>query len=163
MMDLGFVERLLELLGRSEAETIEIRRWHTTIRVSKRAGGGPEVSVTSNAKGAPAVAVPAPAVAAGSEGAGDSGDGEVAAAPIPLTEIRSPMVGTFYAKPEPGADPYVQVGMRIAPLQTLCIIEAMKIMNPLDAEIAGVIREITVEDAQPVEYGQVLFKVDTNG
>ena len=156
MMDLGFVERLLELLGRSEAETIEIRRWHTTIRVSKRAGGGPEVSVTSNAKGAPAVA-------AGSEGAGDSGDGEVAAAPIPLTEIRSPMVGTFYAKPEPGADPYVQVGTRIAPLQTLCIIEAMKIMNPLDAEIAGVIREIAVEDAQPVEYGQVLFKVDTNG
>ena len=73
------------------------------------------------------------------------------------------MVGTFYAKPEPGADPYVRVGSRISSGQTLCIIEAMKIMNPLDAEISGVIREIAVEDAQPVEFGQVLFRVDPNG
>ena len=73
------------------------------------------------------------------------------------------MVGTFYARPEPGADPYVRVGSRISVGQTLCIIEAMKIMNPLDAEIAGTIREIGVEDAQPVEFGQVLFRVDPNG
>ena len=73
------------------------------------------------------------------------------------------MVGTFYARPEPGADPYVRVGSRIGVGQTLCIIEAMKIMNPLDAEIAGTIREIAVEDAPPVEFGQVLFRVDPNG
>ncbi|MBI2536887.1 MAG: acetyl-CoA carboxylase biotin carboxyl carrier protein, partial [Gemmatimonadetes bacterium] len=78
-------------------------------------------------------------------------------------DINSPMVGTFYARPEPGADPYVRVGSRISVGQTLCIIEAMKIMNPLDAELSGVIREIPVEDAQPVEFGQVLFRVDPHG
>jgi acetyl-CoA carboxylase biotin carboxyl carrier protein len=73
------------------------------------------------------------------------------------------MVGTYYAQPEPGADPYVRMGSRIKPGQTLCIIEAMKIMNPLDAEISGVVREVCVEDAQPVEFGQLLFRVDSHG
>ena len=73
------------------------------------------------------------------------------------------MVGTFYAQPEPGADPYVTVGSRITVGQTLCIIEAMKIMNPLDAEVSGVIKEVCVPDATPVEFGQVLFRVDPNG
>jgi acetyl-CoA carboxylase biotin carboxyl carrier protein len=73
------------------------------------------------------------------------------------------MVGTYYAQPEPGAEPYVRVGSRIGPGQTLCIIEAMKIMNPIDAEVSGVIAEVSVQDSQPVEFGQVLFRVDTNG
>ena len=94
---------------------------------------------------------------------GRVGAGAAEAPPSQFLEIKSPMVGTFYARPEPGAEPYVRVGNRIAPGQTLCIIEAMKIMNPLDAEIAGVIREVCVEDAQPVEFGHVLFRVDPNG
>jgi acetyl-CoA carboxylase biotin carboxyl carrier protein len=73
------------------------------------------------------------------------------------------MVGTFYAKPEPGAEPYVRAGSRISTGQTLCIIEAMKIMNEIEAEISGVVREISVEDTQPVEFGTVLFRVDPNG
>jgi acetyl-CoA carboxylase biotin carboxyl carrier protein len=73
------------------------------------------------------------------------------------------MVGTFYKSPEPGAKSYVEVGDRVAKGQILCIIEAMKIMNEIEAEIAGVVREVCVEDAQPVEYGQVLFRVDPNG
>ncbi len=73
------------------------------------------------------------------------------------------MVGTFYARPEPGAEPYVRKGSRVSPGKTLCIIEAMKIMNPLDSEVSGVIVETLVEDAQPVEFGQVLFRVDPNG
>ena len=73
------------------------------------------------------------------------------------------MVGTFYNRPEPGAEPYVQEGSRVAPGQTLCIIEAMKIMNPIDAEVSGVIKQVCVQDAQPVEFGHVLFKVDPNG
>jgi acetyl-CoA carboxylase biotin carboxyl carrier protein len=89
------------------------------------------------------------------------------ATPLPsaagLKEIRSPMVGTFYRAPEPGAEPYVTTGTRITPGQTVCIIEAMKIMNEIEAEIAGVVREVCVEDAQPVEFGQVLYKVDPNG
>jgi acetyl-CoA carboxylase biotin carboxyl carrier protein len=70
------------------------------------------------------------------------------------------MVGTFYKSPEPGAEPYAKIGMRVAPGQTLCIIEAMKIMNELESEISGTVREILVEDAQPVEFGQILFRVE---
>ena len=77
--------------------------------------------------------------------------------------IRSPMVGTFYKAPEPGAEAYIKVGNRVTPGQTVCIIEAMKIMNEIEAEIAGTVREILVEDSQPVEFGQVLFRVDPNG
>ena len=73
------------------------------------------------------------------------------------------MVGTFYKAPEPGAEPYVKVGSRVAAGQTVCIIEAMKIMNEIEAEISGVVREISVEDTQPVEFGTVLFRVDPNG
>jgi acetyl-CoA carboxylase biotin carboxyl carrier protein len=78
-------------------------------------------------------------------------------------EVKSPMVGTYYAAPEPGAKQYLSVGDRISKGQILCIIEAMKIMNEIEAEITGVIREVCVEDAQPVEFGQVLFRVDPNG
>jgi acetyl-CoA carboxylase biotin carboxyl carrier protein len=73
------------------------------------------------------------------------------------------MVGTFYKAPEPGAEPYIKVGNRVTAGQTVCIIEAMKIMNEIEAEITGVVREINVEDSQPVEFGQVLFRVDPNG
>ena len=156
MNDFEYLERLLDLLNRSNAETIEIRKWTTTFRVSK--SGGNHGPVTYQVAG-PAPVSPAPGRSA--PGVPDAG---VPAAPATqLLEIKSPMVGTFYARPEPGADPYVRAGTRIAPGQTLCIIEAMKIMNPLDAEIAGVIREACVEDAQPVEFGHVLFRVDPNG
>ena len=72
------------------------------------------------------------------------------------------MVGTYYKAPEPGAESYVRVGSRVTPGQTVCIIEAMKIMNEIEAEITGTVREISVEDGQPVEFGQVLFRVDPN-
>lgn len=161
MIDIGFLEKLLDLLNRTDAHTIEIRRWTTTIRISKGGLAAPGQPVSYN------VAVPAPA--AGSVGGrapeADSGaTTEVAAAPtVALIEIKSPMVGTFYAQPEPGADPYVRVGSHIKSGQTLCIIEAMKIMNPLDAEVTGLIKEVVVQDAQPVEFGQVLFRVDPHG
>jgi acetyl-CoA carboxylase biotin carboxyl carrier protein len=80
-----------------------------------------------------------------------------------LLEVKSPMVGTFYAAPEPGAKPYVAVGSRIAKGQILCIIEAMKIMNEIESDFSGVISEVAVQDAHPVEYGQVLFRIDPNG
>ena len=73
------------------------------------------------------------------------------------------MVGTFYKAPEPGAEAYIRVGNRVTPGQTVCIIEAMKIMNEIEAEFGGVVREVCVNDSTPVEYGQVLFRVDPNG
>ncbi len=182
MIDIKFLEKLLELLNSSQAGTIEVRKnlWSTTIKVAKdsspfsQAGGPVTYHVAAGPGSAgppPSSSLPTPSVTgAGSteEGPGASGTAappELAKAEAPesqLSEIKSPMVGTFYAQPEPGADPYVRTGTRIAPGQTLCIIEAMKIMNPIDAELAGVIEEICVQDAQPVEFGQVLFRVNAN-
>jgi acetyl-CoA carboxylase biotin carboxyl carrier protein len=165
MIDFAFLEKLLDLLNRSNADTIEIRKWTTTVRVSK--GGSNSGPVTYH------LAPPPGGAAVGAGAGGGSPSAAPAASPAPAAgvdavrrnwlEVKSPMVGTFYARPEPGADPYVRVGSRISVGQTLCIIEAMKIMNPLDAELSGVIREIGVEDAQPVEFGQVLYRVDPNG
>jgi acetyl-CoA carboxylase biotin carboxyl carrier protein len=73
------------------------------------------------------------------------------------------MVGTFFGSPEPGAKPYVSEGARVQKGQILCIIEAMKIMNEIESEYDGVVRSVMVSDAHPVEYGQVLFRVDPNG
>jgi acetyl-CoA carboxylase biotin carboxyl carrier protein len=170
MNDLAFLEKLLDLLSRSNAEFIEIRKWGKTYRVAKSGANSAHslpVSPAGVAEGAGAAAgrvaiagssAPSAPSASSAPPAGAEGEGR-----RQWLEIKSPMVGTFYARPEPGADPYVRVGSRISVGQTLCIIEAMKIMNPLDAEIAGTVRELAVEDAQPVEFGQVLFRVDPNG
>ena len=91
---------------------------------------------------------------------------EPPAAPEPKSggnDVKSPMVGTFYSAPEPGAKPYVSVGSRVSKGQILCIIEAMKIMNEIESEVAGVVTEVLASDAQPVEYGQPLFRIDPNG
>ena len=150
MIDLDIVEKLLELLSESDADKIEVRDGDTSIKVSRNSGGPVAYQMAPP---------PAPAVHAAGGGLGGDGD----AADSNLTDIVSPMVGTFYAQSEPGADPYVRVGDRISIGQTLCIIEAMKIMNTLDAEVTGVVKEICVTDATPVEFGQVLFRVDPNG
>jgi len=177
MIDLKFLEKLLELLNTSQAGAIEVRKnlWSTSIRVSKDSSFGSHGPVTyqvaAPSAAQPVVAAPSSPLPAPSAGGGSREEGGApsvpAAAPAPsaahLLEIKSPMVGTFYAQPEPGAEPYVRAGSRVTPGQTLCIIEAMKIMNPIDAEVAGVIKEICVQDAQPVEFGQVLFRVDPNG
>jgi acetyl-CoA carboxylase biotin carboxyl carrier protein len=152
MTDLALLKELLALLDASSATTIEIRRAFTTYRVSRDSAGAAYVTAPAGAPragppasappGGPAPAVPAPEAASR------------------FLEVKSPMVGTFYRAPEPGAEPYVKTGSRVSGGQTLCIIEAMKIMNELESEVAGIIREILVEDAQPVEFGQVLFRVE---
>jgi acetyl-CoA carboxylase biotin carboxyl carrier protein len=77
-----------------------------------------------------------------------------------LTEVTSPMVGTFYRAPAPEAPPYVEVGSHVTKGQTLCILEAMKLMNELESEVDGVVREVLVANADPVEYGQILFMIE---
>jgi acetyl-CoA carboxylase biotin carboxyl carrier protein len=93
-------------------------------------------------------------------GGGDGGEAVPEAPASNLVEITSPMVGTFYRAASPDSDPYVSVGSSISSGDTLCIIEAMKLMNELEAETGGVIREVCVENAEPVEYGQVLFRIE---
>ena len=151
MTDIALVKELLALLESSSATTIEIRRGFTTYRVSREAAHPVPAAaihpVVAAAMAAPAGAAAMPPAAA-------------EAPPTKLIEVKSPMVGTFYRAPEPGAEPYVKVGGRVGVGQTLCIIEAMKIMNELEAEVTGTVREVLVEDAQPVEFGQVLFRVE---
>jgi acetyl-CoA carboxylase biotin carboxyl carrier protein len=157
-IDLKDVKRLAQLLREApEIGSIEVKGWF---------GTGVVITRTAAAPIAPTLAIPMPApVAAPAHAEAEHREGGTRTAPAPahLKEIRSPMVGTFYKAPEPGAEPYIKVGNRITPGQTVCIIEAMKIMNEIEAEIAGVVREIPVEDSQPVEFGQVLFRVDPNG
>ena len=160
MIDFELLERLLEMLDRSGAGSIEVRKsfWGgTSVRVSKGPATNSGPATYQVATGSSASQTPR-ADAGGTETGGD------AAAPTAnLIEIKAPLVGTFYMQPEPGAEAYVKVGSRVSPGTTLCIIEAMKIMNPIEAEVSGVITEVCVQDAQPVEFGQVLFRVDSNG
>jgi acetyl-CoA carboxylase biotin carboxyl carrier protein len=162
-MNLDIIAQLVQILRDApELAAIEVRRglfgaW-STVRVSKaahltNAGGVATHVVVAAAGGAPGTFQPS--------AAGGAAQRE-AAPPSHLLDIKSPMVGTFYNAPEPGAGPYVKVGSRVAPGQVVCIIEAMKIMNEIESEIAGVVREVLVENAQPVEFGQPLFRVDPN-
>jgi acetyl-CoA carboxylase biotin carboxyl carrier protein len=159
-IDLKDVRRLAQLLREApEIGSIEVKGWFGTGVVITRTSAAP---VAPMAMPMPVALPPAPAPAAGDQARLDAGARSAAPA-AHLKEIRSPMVGTFYKAPEPGADPYIKVGNRVTAGQTVCIIEAMKIMNEIEAEITGVVREISVEDSQPVEFGQVLFRVDPNG
>ena len=167
MKDIQLLEKLLDLLHSTDAQSIEVKKslWSTTIRVSKdsfpASHGGPvtyQVAAGAGAAAAPS-ALPAP-VEKGADGTERAGGAEETP---DFKEITAPMVGTFYAQPEPGAEPYASAGTRLKVGDTLCIIEAMKIMNPIDAEFTGVIKEVCVQNAQPVEFGQVLFRVDPNG
>ena len=160
MTDLALLKELLALLEASSATTIEIRRGFTTYRVSREAGGVVMPAGAVHYAAAPGLGQALSA--AGAPPAAGAPSAEAAAPATRLVEVKSPMVGTFYRAPEPGADPYVKPGSRVTTGQTLCIIEAMKIMNELESEVSGVVREILVEDAQPVEFGQVLFRVDPN-
>jgi len=169
MIDLRYVKKLVELLDGSSVDSIEIASDKgMKIRISKTPQRGavqaaapmqlqpmaPAPTVVQQLTPADGIAtVPAPAAAP--------------SAPEPprenLLEVKSPMVGTFYRAPEPGAQPYVSEGSRIEKGQILCIIEAMKIMNEIESEYSGVIREVPASDAHPVEYGQVLFRIEPNG
>ncbi len=157
-IDLKDVRRLAQLLRETpEIGSIEVKGWFGTGVVITRTSAGPIVPVS----------VPMPMSLPPASGSADQQRADTGARPAApaanLKEIRSPMVGTFYKAPEPGAEPYIKVGNRVTAGQTVCIIEAMKIMNEIEAEITGVVREINVEDSQPVEFGQVLFRVDPNG
>jgi acetyl-CoA carboxylase biotin carboxyl carrier protein len=156
-IELADVQGLAQLLRDSpEIGSIEVKGFF-----------GTKVVITRTGSGGPAFVAAPPAYhpPAGGSPAGGGGAPEAVEAPRAslLKDIKSPMVGTFYKSPEPGADPYVKVGTRVTTGQTVCIIEAMKIMNEIEAEIAGVVREVMVDDAQPVEFGQVLFRVDPHG
>ena len=144
-MDLRKIKSLIQLLEESDVAELEITEGEESVRIS-RAGPAPVV-VPAPAPAAPAApAVPEPEAAESAEAALPEGH-----------VIASPMVGTFYAAPSPGAKPFVQVGSRVAEGDTLCIVEAMKMLNQIEADRDGVVRAVLADNAAPVEYGQALF------
>ncbi len=135
----------IEVKGLFDTGVVMTRTGQSTVQPAPMMMAPPMSAPAAAAPAPPAPSVPAPAAAA------------------LLKEIKSPMVGTFYKSPEPGAQAYVKVGSRVTAGAAVCIIEAMKIMNEIESEVTGVVREICVEDSQPVEFGTVLFRVDPNG
>lgn len=152
-MDLNYVKKLIKLLDSSELAEIEIEEEGSKIRLSK-----PRPKITQNI---PTVQLPALAAQnAPVQEAPKAEDKKTEAKTENIIEVRSPMVGTFYRSPSPDADAYVNVGSEIKPGKTICIIEAMKLMNEIEAEVAGKIVKILVENGQAVEFDQVLFHVE---
>jgi acetyl-CoA carboxylase biotin carboxyl carrier protein len=143
------IKKLIKLVEESQIGELEVRRWWGAVRISKdsHSPSAPPVHTVH-------VAAPPAAETASAPAAKEAKEAEAG-----VHVVRSPMVGTFYRAPAPDADPYVEVGRRIEPGQTVCIIEAMKLMNEIESEVSGTITKIVVENGQPVEYGQPLFHV----
>ena len=166
MIDLRFVKKLIDMIDGSTVDSIEISSDKgMRIRISKNSNQRATVQVTAPMQ-VPQM-LPATAAPVGAPGSDQATPSELAARTekpkARYLEVKSPMVGTYYSAPEPGAKPYLTVGDRISKGQILCIIEAMKIMNEIESEFDGVVKEILALNSHPVEYGQVLFRVDPNG
>ncbi|HUD25477.1 MAG TPA: acetyl-CoA carboxylase biotin carboxyl carrier protein [Burkholderiaceae bacterium] len=148
-MDLRKLKTLIDLVAESGIAELEVTEGEDKVRIVKQAGA--HSPAPTGAGLAAALAMPP--------------SGAPAAAGAPMLEepkgyeVKSPMVGTFYRSPGPGAKVFVEVGHAVKPGDTLCIIEAMKLLNEIEAEVAGTIKEILVENGQAVEYGQVLFVI----
>ncbi len=154
-MNESTIRRLIKIVEESNIESLEVTRLFRKIRITKKLspnGTGDPSTIVANSPSEPAAPTP------------------VAKPPAPVEEdtadlvaVVSPMVGTFYRSPSPDSDPFVEIGTRVNAGDTICIIEAMKLMNEIEAEVAGVIKEIKVENTDPVEYGQTLFLIDPKG
>lgn len=160
-MEMKDIRKIIELMKKNELSEFEME--DQGFRISIKRGGDKDapVVVSSGAAApmmmsAPPAAVPAPAAgaadASGAAAPKDEDDG--------LIEIKSPIVGTFYRASSPDADPFVTVGDEVSDDSVVCIVEAMKVMNEIKAEVRGVIRKVLVENATPIEFGQPLFKVE---
>ncbi|HHY84537.1 MAG TPA: acetyl-CoA carboxylase biotin carboxyl carrier protein [Verrucomicrobia bacterium] len=154
-MDLKDIKAIIDLMKKNSVSEFELEKQDFKIKLKRAANGGAPASEEASAVAyaPPPVMLPAPVVPA------------PAALVQPVTpvtaelEIKSPMIGTFYRAPSPESAPYVEVGTEVNPETVVCIIEAMKVMNEIKAEMKGVITQVLVENAKPVEFGQPLFKV----
>jgi acetyl-CoA carboxylase biotin carboxyl carrier protein len=154
-MDLKYIKELVKLIDNTSVTEIEIEKDETKLRIAKNN----EVQVVSQTVAAQPVAAPVPQAApaaAPAQATPEAADEK----PSNYDEITSPMVGTYYSAPSPDADPFIKVGDSVSVGQTLCIIEAMKLMNEIKAEKSGKIAKILVENADPVEYNQALFYIE---
>lgn len=152
-MDIRSIRKLIEIVEQSDIAEIEIKEGEHNIRITR---SKEPIMMQAPAQmayhSAPAPSAP---VAAAETPKADAAPAEVSGHAIP-----SPMVGTFYNAPSPDANPFVSVGDQVSVGDTLCIIEAMKIMNPIEADVSGTIKKIMIQNAEPVEFGQALFIIE---
>jgi acetyl-CoA carboxylase biotin carboxyl carrier protein len=157
-MDLRKLKKLIDLVQESGIAELEVTEGEEKVRISRALASQtavmamPQVQMPMLMPAAPAaIAAPAAAAAAAAPAAAEAKvEGHI---------VKSPMVGTFYRAPSPGAKTFVEAGDRVSPGDTLCIIEAMKLLNEIEADAGGVVKEIYVENGQPVEYGEPLFLI----
>ena len=162
-MDLKDIKAIIDLMKKNSVSEFELEKEDFKIKLKRNANGGSAAPVTYEE--APLVTYAPPLALAQVPVATASASGSAPVAPAASTgeqEIKSPMIGTFYRSPSPEAGPYVEVGMEVTPDTVVCIIEAMKVMNEIKAEARGVITQVLIENAKPVEFGQPLFKIRPN-
>ncbi len=158
-MNTNYIKRLIKLVEESEIESLEVSNWGRKVRIVQKLGASQNGSGSAAAFVQPVVssppppsaAPPAPAPAVETPAAESIGN---------AVEIKSPMVGTFYAAPAPDAASYVSLNEKITVGQVVCIVEAMKLMNEIESEVSGRVVKILVENAQPVEFGQTMFLIE---
>jgi len=150
------IRKLIRLVEQSDVNELEVTSWGRRVRITKRLAGPNGHSEQPAVVGhipQPKPKEKPPVEPSGVESSASSTDKK-------YVEIKSPMVGTFYASPAPDAPPYVKEGQNISVGQVVCIVEAMKLMNEIESEMAGRVTKVLVENAQPVEFGQVMFLID---
>ncbi len=160
-MDLRKLKTLIDLVAESGIAELEITEGEGKVRIVKTPPPPPPPPFNVIPAGwQQTVPVQAPAAPAAPQSAEAAADPQASDTPVFSGHVvKAPMVGTFYRAPSPGANPFVEVGQTVKEGQTLCIIEAMKLLNEIEADRAGVIKEILVENGQPVEYGEPLFVI----
>lgn len=159
-MDLKDIKVIVDLMKKNAVSEFEMEEGDFKIKL-KRESGKPRKGETVVVQEAAPVILPAAAVPVAAAPAAAA----PATAPPPAPEgpeVKSPMIGTFYRSPSPDADSFVEVGSVVEPDTVVCIIEAMKVMNEIKAEVKGTIAEVLLEDGKPVEYGQALFRIEPN-
>ena len=147
-MDLRKLKKLIDLVQESGIAELEITEGEEKVRINRTHSGQPGVYYPQNAPPAALTAI-APAAAAPPPADIETGH-----------SLKSPMVGTFYRSPSPGSPPFVEIGQSVSKGQTLCIIEAMKLLNEIESDVSGTVKAVLVENGQPVEYGQPLFLIE---
>ena len=154
-MDIRKVKKLIELLEASGIDEIEIHEGEESVRVTRHRA--PLPAPVQHYHAVPDAAVSPAAAPAAAQPEAEAGDRLP-----PGHVVTSPMVGTFYQASSPGSKPFVSAGQRVAPGDTLCIIEAMKVLNQIESEVAGEVKAVVAENGHPVEYGEPLFVIDTD-
>jgi acetyl-CoA carboxylase biotin carboxyl carrier protein len=152
-MDLRKLKTLIDLVAESGIAELEVTEGEDKVRIVKTAGAA------TTAMAPPPMSAMPPAVAAATAAGAASATPEPEAPPAGHL-VKSPMVGTFYRSPSPGTPAFIEPGAVVKPGDTLCIIEAMKLLNEIEAEVGGIVKKILVDNGQPVEYGQPLFLIE---